>query len=392
MGLEGGSLAPRGISRRILRPFWNRHTPTECGKCPVGAEPRYALRRPKGPSAGSGDPLLALRPTVCHASLPARFRSRTPDWPVRACSGSRSARPAEGSSLPSARAAPITSPAGPGHGRLPRRRSSPTRCTATDPRRATSSEARSPAGRRSMGGAFPARARRRRIKARSASTRSTVFEVGYCTLNVRANTNMSWRFYDHYGPCTDIDNASNPAVVVAQFTAAGVLPGSSTSGVQSCWFVSFDLSNTTLAFVLSGDGDGTWDNDPLLDSFGWATIVNNTGLGGEGPLIAGACPPQSPAPGVGTVFHPGDGWTGRPELHGARDQRLVLDRRTDGHPRPTEPASFSAAVRATRTPRSGSRSTASPRSAARRARATSTRPASRRRSHSVDRTCWRIRT
>ena len=153
------------------------------------------------------------------------------------------------------------------------------------------------------------------------------FAVSYCTEHVRENTDMTWRFYDNYAPCSDPDKAANPYELVASFDAVGILPGSSMSGLQSCWSFAFDLSNSGMEFELfgDGDGDGVWENASLdspflgwdtVDTFGWSVRVNNNSLDGDGPLIAGQCPPAHPVAGAGTVFHPGSGGQGDPNCTG----------------------------------------------------------------------------
>ena len=146
------------------------------------------------------------------------------------------------------------------------------------------------------------------------------FAVSYCTSHVRQNTDMTWRFYDNYAPCSDPDAPANPLELVASFDAVGILPGSSMSGVNSCWSFAFDLANSGMEFELLADGDGVWDNatptGTSVDTFGWSIVVNNNSLSGDGPVIAGQCPPANPAAGVGTVFNPGTGGQGDPNCTG----------------------------------------------------------------------------
>jgi len=110
-------------------------------------------------------------------------------------------------------------------------------------------------------------------------------------------------FLDLYAPCSDVDDGDVP---LAGFLATG-LPAGTPTGGQGCWTVAFDLSNTTLTFVMSGDGDGTWDNDANTDSFGWlCSYPTSTPTNGTGPIIAGNCAgggsTSIPPKGFGTAF------------------------------------------------------------------------------------------
>ncbi len=124
------------------------------------------------------------------------------------------------------------------------------------------------------------------------------FEVAYCTREVSANVDVSFRFFDSYRPCTPL--SQNPAPVL-DLRLSGVLPGSGFAGVARCWIVTIDLEGTTDPFSLAADADGVFDDDPALDSFGFGIQFHDVTNGPSGPLSSGQCPPAPK--GGGTVFN-----------------------------------------------------------------------------------------
>ena len=130
------------------------------------------------------------------------------------------------------------------------------------------------------------------------------YQIAYCSADTNAIDHATV-FFKSLPPCSDVDL---PAVeVAAGFLATGLPSGTATGGIN-CWILSFDLSNTTLTFCLHGDGDGAFDNDANLDSFGWlANFPTNTAGQTIGPLINGNCAGtggavSNPPMGFGTAF------------------------------------------------------------------------------------------
>ena len=136
------------------------------------------------------------------------------------------------------------------------------------------------------------------------SYRVDCYQFGYCSGDTNPVSQISV-FFAQYDPCTDIGvGAVEP---IAGFLATALPTGSSTGGVN-CWIIVFDLSNTTMAFSMAADGDGVFDDNPNIDSFGWlGNYPTNTAGQAIGPIISGNCagvgglvsdPPQ----GFGTAF------------------------------------------------------------------------------------------
>jgi len=142
------------------------------------------------------------------------------------------------------------------------------------------------------------------------------FQLGYCSSIPAAAGGVDFMltFYEEYGPCTDVDIAGG-IPVVASFIGTG-LAGGTPASASGCWITSFNLSNTTLGFVLGADADGTWDNVGNMDSFGWGLDMLNATMGtagnGTGPFMAGNCPVGGvtvPQRGFQTVFGGNEGAT-----------------------------------------------------------------------------------
>jgi hypothetical protein len=146
--------------------------------------------------------------------------------------------------------------------------------------------------------------------------------IAYCSGQTSPLT-ATLQWYENYAPCTD--PTANPSLV--QTLVASGLPTTSTASVQSCWLLTIDLTGSTLEFELGADGnDGSFDNDPALDSFGWT--VEFSGHGTDfltGAIVAGD--PATAAFGAGTKavwgFGPGPG-TGLGEQDGFWIQDTIL--------------------------------------------------------------------
>ena len=130
------------------------------------------------------------------------------------------------------------------------------------------------------------------------------YQFAYCSNDTNPVDQISV-FFERYAPCSDVKLPGVTAV--AGFIATGLPSGSATGGLN-CWVISFDLSNTTLTFLLAADGDGTFDDEPNLDSFGWLPNYPTTTAGLMiGPVVSGNCAGtggavSSPPQGFGTAF------------------------------------------------------------------------------------------
>ena len=136
------------------------------------------------------------------------------------------------------------------------------------------------------------------------------FEIAYCSsISDPGGLTVATIFWELYAPCGDID-APVTQSPVASYIATG-LPAGTPTGGQGCWIMAIDLG-TDDGFLLEGDADGSWDDDPNVDSFGWTQLFPDAAAGpsgnGTGPLIAGRCPtagagsPTVPQQGFGTQF------------------------------------------------------------------------------------------
>lgn len=108
------------------------------------------------------------------------------------------------------------------------------------------------------------------------------FTVAYCTFEPVVTT-LGLAYYDSYANCDGI-TAASPAAAYALVN----VPGGGTAGTIGCWILTFNLTNTTFTFNLGGNADGTYDNVPSTDHFGWSwtQLVPTTGSD-AGPILAG---------------------------------------------------------------------------------------------------------
>jgi hypothetical protein len=116
------------------------------------------------------------------------------------------------------------------------------------------------------------------------------FQVAYCSGLIGGGLTWRHKFANSYTACGAADMVPNYT-----FTITG-LPGGTATGGEQCWIIDVDTSATSPAFVLSGDGDGTYDgtgappNNSLNDQFGWGMVFTApvfTTAAGTGPVIAG---------------------------------------------------------------------------------------------------------
>ena len=112
------------------------------------------------------------------------------------------------------------------------------------------------------------------------------FRLAYCTY-VPGTISIFHAYWDCYAAC---DGGGNLTALtpVAAFSMLS-LPAGGPAGSLGCWQVTFDLMNTTLAFNLRGDCNGTLDGNPSTDSFGWGfgMPASPAGTSGSGPFVAG---------------------------------------------------------------------------------------------------------
>ena len=108
------------------------------------------------------------------------------------------------------------------------------------------------------------------------------FEVGYCSSHAGPIT-WQYQFASSYSACGAV-----AMVPQYTFTMTG-LPAGTPVGSQSCWVLDFDLSGEPGGgFVLSADGDGSYDGPSTMDQFGFAfRSPGATASDYTGPMIAG---------------------------------------------------------------------------------------------------------
>jgi hypothetical protein len=111
----------------------------------------------------------------------------------------------------------------------------------------------------------------------------TSFEVAYCSSSI-ANVDWEYAFTSSYTLCGAGDMNKEFTYLLTG------LPGGSPTGLQRCWIVGVDISTTTPALSLFGDGDGTYDPaNKALEQFGFQLSPRNTTSLADftGPIIAG---------------------------------------------------------------------------------------------------------
>lgn len=106
------------------------------------------------------------------------------------------------------------------------------------------------------------------------------FTFGYCTDQLTVDIVIG--FYELHDNCTDIATATGTTCV---YTLTG-LPGTNT-GVPLCWALTVDLMGTTVEWPFFADGDGVWDANPALDTFGYTYEITNVTGTSTGIILAG---------------------------------------------------------------------------------------------------------
>ncbi len=137
----------------------------------------------------------------------------------------------------------------------------------------------------------------------SDSNLITAVTFGYCVPQVpTGQVDIKLAFWNNLGgPCvgnippTPPPTSSTADAFIDLGAPAGFpLPGDPGTG-NPCWIVTLDLSNTP--FCLLSDGDGTYDGNPVIDSFTWAFEHNNPPVSSSPPGVLLAGEPMVAAPG-----------------------------------------------------------------------------------------------
>lgn len=140
-----------------------------------------------------------------------------------------------------------------------------------------------------------------------ASYKVTGFEFSYCTDRPRGEFQYVLRFYSPYRPCSPGFNADATLRVLALED----LPGAPAAGQYAAWTVTVDLRSGD-EFCLDADGRQGFQNDVVLDSFGFSLKTNDANATG-GVVLAGdptgTYGPAAPY-GDGTVWHENEGEPG----------------------------------------------------------------------------------
>jgi len=105
-----------------------------------------------------------------------------------------------------------------------------------------------------------------------AGYRINGFQWAYCVDDLGTDISWHFNFLDEYNVCgsghptAGFDGAGFDIVG----SAVGLPGGGGVLGSTSCWVVTIDLSNTSLEWLVSGDGgDQDFDDSFSIDSFGW---------------------------------------------------------------------------------------------------------------------------
>ncbi len=108
------------------------------------------------------------------------------------------------------------------------------------------------------------------------------FEVAYCSSHPGALT-WTYQFAHSYTACGAASMIPNYTITVTG------MPGGTSAGNQACWLVGIDVSNEAGSnFVLSADGNGTYEGPSTADQFGWSfNVTPAIAADFTGPLIAG---------------------------------------------------------------------------------------------------------
>lgn len=128
----------------------------------------------------------------------------------------------------------------------------------------------------------------------------SAFELAYATRALDPSVggggaHLRVRFFETYQPCAPLAITPPP---IASFDMIG-LPGTEVAGALAAYAITIDLSG--MEFCLRGDGEGAYDGDPNLDSFGYALEIVGETVGTAGFLLAGPVPAGCPM-GDGTRF------------------------------------------------------------------------------------------
>jgi hypothetical protein len=139
------------------------------------------------------------------------------------------------------------------------------------------------------------------------------FQFLYCTDNL-PRTDWVVSFYDCFVECGDLTTGAPPSVASFLFSN---LPGTATPGSGACWIITTaPMTNTTFAFTMTADCDGTWTASPpiqgntfgyqiALETQGSTTIWTSPGCVGDPDGIRANPGTTGCAIGVSTVFFEG---------------------------------------------------------------------------------------
>jgi len=131
------------------------------------------------------------------------------------------------------------------------------------------------------------------------------YKTQYCTVGITGPTSLDYAWYMCYAICSDATLLTPTVAYTGLFPANGF-----------CWTVIVDFANTTYAWTISADCNGSYDNNQSLDNFGWS--IGETAPSAAttvGPIICGdflglltGGPGGTGCPfGDGTVWQPGLG-------------------------------------------------------------------------------------
>jgi hypothetical protein len=129
------------------------------------------------------------------------------------------------------------------------------------------------------------------------------FTAGWCSAGHVGPTTVNFAWYECYGVCSDA------SLLTPLMALSVLLPANG-----GCWTGTIDLANTTFAFTISADCNGSYQQVQNTDSFGWsisdAVPAPGTTLGG---ILAGDYFGLNSG-GVGTGCPYGDGTVWKPGI------------------------------------------------------------------------------
>lgn len=155
------------------------------------------------------------------------------------------------------------------------------------------------------------------------------FQFAYCMFWQTGQVDIKVGFYNNLrGDCaagipvsgggTTLSTQAVPfGTLTAYFdfgSAAGFpLLGSSVNGAQACWIITLGFADNG-GFCMDSEGEGTWDNDQMMDLFSWSFQHGNPNsvYGANGPLIQGDASTGGWGSGAYNIPAGTDAFTGQP--------------------------------------------------------------------------------